>query len=143
MNNEDNLLESLEKKLQECTELIEDYRKSRPRSRGSFEYQLEVVIGSQTFNTGKNSDIYVSAIESIGIEKAYEVCLRHHVRQGRFMAVNDRDNSSYKTRKIDKYYIITGNKSQDKERILNEIITHLRFTDIAKVKLIRLPKNQK
>jgi hypothetical protein len=44
MNNEDNLLESLEKKLQECTELIEDYRKSRPRSRGSFEYQLEVII---------------------------------------------------------------------------------------------------
>jgi hypothetical protein len=58
------------------------------------------------------------------------------------MAVSDRDNSSYKTRKIGKYYIITGNKSQDKERILNEIIDHLRLNDKVKVKLIRLPKNQ-
>ena len=142
MNNEDNLLESLEKKLRECTELIEDYRKSRPRSRGSFEYQLEVVIGSKTFNTGKNSDIYVSAIESIGIEKAYEVCKKHHVRQGRFMAVSDRDNPTYRCRKIDKYYIITANNSQDKERILNEIIDHLRLNDKVTVNLMRLPKNQ-
>lgn len=103
------------------------------RHRDDIYYDLKVIDGDKIFNgdnTGSISEIYSSVIESLGIESVYNACIRHDIAYGQHLAVNDnRDEHNYNTKRINGYYLITGMNSENKTRILNEIIAHLGFRE--------------
>ena len=161
MNNEDNLLDSLEDILRQGIELIENYRESGTKEKRKISQELEIIIDSKIMNEMDSTKRYIAAFKFIkdvvGIETLYRECSKlvmkdgkSGLRQGNCLVVDiktkvDAEASKlerpikYRRELIDGYYIITGNTTEQKKEILDTIVEHFKkfnLHDRIKIKLI-------
>ncbi len=141
MNNENDLLDSLEDILRQGIELIENYRKSGTKKRRDISYELEIRIDSKIISEKDSTKKYIAAFKFIkdivGIETLYRECSKLVLKDGKTglkqgtclivdsktavdaeVLVSKREMRYSNRGLIDGYYIIKQNTTEQKRKYL-------------------------
>lgn len=166
MNNESDLLNSLEDIFRQGIELIESYRHSETKATRNISHELEIIIDSKIISEKSSAKRYIAAFKFIkdivGIERLYRECSKlvmkdgtTGLKQGDCLVVDSKTSVDaevlvskremrYSNRGlIDGYYIIKQNTTEEKKEILDAIVEHFELHDRIEIKLIpKMTKGQ-